>query len=94
MRFYTGRCFRRVPQSHLHREHGSWNRSKKSGYRVMQAKVEGGKVVEYGVLRRGLPRQGERQRVGRPVDIQVMPDGALLVSDDHANAIYRIAYRK
>ena len=31
---------------------------------------------------------------GRPVDIQVMPDGAMLVSDDHANAIYRIAFNK
>jgi glucose/arabinose dehydrogenase len=31
---------------------------------------------------------------GRPVDVQVMPDGALLVSDDHANCIYRIAYKR
>ena len=31
---------------------------------------------------------------GRPVDILVMPDGALLVSDDRAGAIYRIAYGK
>jgi glucose/arabinose dehydrogenase len=29
---------------------------------------------------------------GRPVDVQVMPDGALLVSDDEAGAIYRITY--
>jgi glucose/arabinose dehydrogenase len=31
---------------------------------------------------------------GRPVDVLVMPDGALLVSDDHAGAIYRISYRR
>ena len=35
-----------------------------------------------------------RKAWGRPVDVQVMPDGALLVSDDKAGAIYRISYEK
>jgi glucose/arabinose dehydrogenase len=95
MRFYTGAMF---PPEYRNRifiaEHGSWNRSKKSGYRVMQAKVEGGKVVEYGVFAEGFLDVATNRAWGRPVDVQVMPDGALLVSDDHANAIYRIAYRK
>jgi glucose/arabinose dehydrogenase len=95
MRFYTGSMF---PEAYRNRvfiaEHGSWNRSKKSGYRVMQAKVEGGKVVEYGVFAEGFLDAATDRAWGRPVDVQVMPDGALLVSDDHANAIYRIAYRK
>jgi glucose/arabinose dehydrogenase len=95
MRFYTGSMF---PPEYANRifiaEHGSWNRSKKSGYRVMQAKVENGKVVEYGVFAEGFLDAASDSAWGRPVDVQVMPDGALLVSDDHAGAIYRIAYRK
>ncbi len=95
MRFYTGSMF---PAEYRHRifiaEHGSWNRSKKSGYRVMTARVEGGKVVEHRVFLEGFLDAAADRAWGRPVDVQVMPDGALLVSDDHANAIYRIAYRK
>jgi glucose/arabinose dehydrogenase len=94
MRFYTGSMF---PAEYSNRifiaEHGSWNRSKKSGYRVMQAKVENGKVVDYGVFAEGWLDKDADQAWGRPVDVQVMPDGALLVSDDTGNAIYRISYR-
>jgi glucose/arabinose dehydrogenase len=95
MRFYTGALF---PAEYRNRifiaEHGSWNRSRKSGYRVMTAKVEGGKVVEHRVFAEGFLDAATDRAWGRPVDVQVMPDGALLVSDDHANAIYRIAYKK
>ena len=91
MRFYTGSMF---PPEYRNRifiaEHGSWNRSKKSGYRVMQAKVEGGKVVDYGAFAEGFLDVPSDTAWGRPVDVQVMPDGALLVSDDTGNAIYRI----
>ena len=94
MRFYTGAMF---PPEYRNQvfiaEHGSWNRSRKSGYRVMRAKVEAGRVVDYGVFAEGFLDAGADQAWGRPVDVQVMPDGALLVSDDHANAIYRIAWR-
>jgi glucose/arabinose dehydrogenase len=94
MRFYTGGMF---PAEYRNRifvaEHGSWNRSKKSGYRVMQAKVEGGKVVDYGVFAEGFLDAASDSAWGRPVDVLVMPDGALLVSDDHAGAIYRITHR-
>ena len=94
MRFYTGSMF---PAEYANRifiaEHGSWNRSKKSGYRVMQAKVENGKVVDYGVFAEGWLDKGADEAWGRPVDVLVMPDGALLVSDDTADAIYRISYR-
>ena len=94
VRFYAGAMF---PAEFRHRvfiaEHGSWNRSKKSGYRVMQATVEGGKVVGYGVFAEGWLDVPADRAWGRPVDVQVMPDGALLVSDDSANVIYRISYR-
>ena len=95
MRFYTGSMF---PPEYRDRifiaEHGSWNRSRKSGYRVMQAKVEGGKVVEYGVFAEGFLDVPSDSAWGRPVDIQQMPDGSILVSDDHAGAIYRITYKR
>jgi hypothetical protein len=94
MRFYTGSMF---PAEYRNRifiaEHGSWNRSKKNGYRVMQAKVEKGKVVDYGVFAEGWLDKDADEAWGRPVDVQVMPDGALLVSDDTGDAIYRISYR-
>ena len=93
MRFYTGSMF---PGEYRNRifiaEHGSWNRSKKSGYRVMTARLEGNKVVDHTVFAEGFLDAAADSAWGRPVDVLVMPDGALLVSDDEANAIYRISY--
>jgi glucose/arabinose dehydrogenase len=95
MRFYTGSMF---PAEYRDRvfiaEHGSWNRSKKSGYRVVSAKIEDGQVVDVQPFAEGLLDAAGDSAWGRPVDVQVMPDGALLVSDDQANAIYRISYSK
>jgi len=94
MRFYTGGMFpaeyRNAP---IWTEHGSWNRSTPIGYRVMRARLDGSRVVSVEPFAEGwLGRGGARW--GRPVDVEVMPDGALLVSDDHAGAIYRITYRR
>ena len=92
MRFYTGASFPAEYRNNIFiAEHGSWNRSKKIGYRVARVVVEGGRVLKHEVFAEGW-LQGESVW-GRPVDIEVMPDGSLLVSDDHAGAIYRIAYR-
>jgi glucose/arabinose dehydrogenase len=95
MRFYTGSMF---PIEYKNRifiaEHGSWNRSKKSGYRLMTAKVEGGKVVDHKVFADGFLDVGADSAWGRPVDVLQLPDGSLLVSDDHADAIYRITYTR
>ena len=92
MRFYTGASFPAEYRNNIFiAEHGSWNRSKKIGYRVARVVVEGGRVSKHEVFAEGW-LQGE-SAWGRPVDIEVMPDGSLLVSDDHAGAIYRIAYR-
>ena len=92
MRFYTGNQFPAEYRNNIFvAEHGSWNRSKKIGYRVARVVVEGGRVLKHEVFAEGW-LQGESVW-GRPVDLEVMPDGSLLVSDDHAGAIYRIAYR-
>lgn len=94
MRFYTGEMFPEKYRGGMFiAEHGSWNRSKKIGYRVAFAReaeeAEEGVAVE--VFASGW-LQGESVS-GRPVDVLVMPDGALLVSDDYADVIYRISYR-
>jgi len=92
MRFYTGNQF---PAEYRNRifiaEHGSWNRSKKSGYRVMMVTLKDNKLDKYEVFAEGW-LQGENNW-GRPVDVLVMPDGSMLISEDQAGVIYRISYQ-
>jgi glucose/arabinose dehydrogenase len=96
MRFYTGKQFpARYRNAIFVAEHGSWNRSRKIGYRVMAAILDGDRVVAYEPFASGwLRNTGTPQETvsGRPADVLIMPDGSLLVSDDHAGAIYRISY--
>ena len=102
MKFYTGRMF---PEQYRNQifvaEHGSWNRSQPQGYRIMLIKVQGNKAVSYTPFAEGWLR-GIRSAKGntaigdawgRPADVLVMPDGALLVSDDEAGVIYRIVHK-
>jgi glucose/arabinose dehydrogenase len=93
MRFYTGTMFPAEYKNQIFiAEHGSWNRSVPIGYRITLVKVENNQAKSYEVFAEGW-LQG-RTAWGRPVDVLVMPDGALLVSDDHAGCIYRIWYKK
>lgn len=72
-------------------EHGSWNRSKKSGYRVMMADIDdNNKMSNYQPLIKGWLNDDTQEVWGRPVDIEPMSDGSLLISDDFADAIYRV----
>ena len=91
VRFYTGQMF---PDKYLGQifiaEHGSWNRSKKIGYRVALVRLEGGVPVAYEPFAEGWLQNESFS--GRPVDLLVLGDGSMLVSDDHANKIYRISY--
>ena len=93
MRFYTGTMF---PEEYRNQifiaEHGSWNRSEPLGYRVMLVRLDasGTRAVKYEPFAEGWLQQGRAW--GRPADVLVMPDGALLVSDDAADTIYRISY--
>ena len=91
MKFYTGRMF---PDQYRNQifiaEHGSWNRTAPIGYRISLVRLEKGRAVDYTVFAQGWLQQDSAW--GRPVDVLVMPDGALLVSDDRAGAIYRIRY--
>jgi len=94
VRFYTGNRFPARYRGHLFvAQHGSWNRSEPTGYRVvwLQFNNRNEPVAEH-VFAKGWLRPGGRV-MGRPVDILEMPDGALLVSDDMRGVIYRISYR-
>jgi len=104
MRFYTGKMF---PEEYRNQiiiaEHGSWNRSIPQGYRLSLVKLDGNKVVSYtrfaeGWLRGMKPAPAGGAMIGdvwgRPADVLVMPDGALLVSDDKAGVVYRISYAR
>jgi len=92
MRFYVGRMFPAAYRDAVFiAEHGSWNRSRKSGYRVVVAhvgksgRVNGSEPFLTGFL------DGETT-LGRPADVQPMRDGSLLVSDDQNGVIYRITF--
>jgi len=93
MRFYTGKMFPAGYSGDVFvAQHGSWNRSAKTGYRIVRVMMRGGKAVNHEVFAQGW-LQGQRDW-GRPVDVLVLPDGSMLVSDDKADAVYRIVYEK
>jgi glucose/arabinose dehydrogenase len=93
MRFYTGAMF---PSEYRNQvfiaEHGSWNRSTPIGYRISLVQLDNARGVSYRTFAEGWLQN--HKAWGRPVDVLVAPDGALLVSDDEAGAIYRIVYKK
>lgn len=92
MRFYTGSMFPPEYRNQIFiAEHGSWNRTKKIGYRISLVRLRDDKVVAYEPFASGW-LQDERAW-GRPADVLVLPDGSLLVADDQADAIYRITYK-
>jgi glucose/arabinose dehydrogenase len=94
MRFYTGKMF---PEDYrgsaIIAEHGSWNREKKLGYRLMRVRLDGDRAVSYEPFVTGFLDEAKDEVWGRPVDVEMLDDGSMLVSDDHAGAVYRITYR-
>lgn len=94
MKFYRGSQF---PSEYKNRifiaQHGSWNRSKKSGYRIVTVALDGAdKAKPMEIFAEGW-LQNEKAS-GRPVDLLELPDGSLLISDDQEGKIYRITYEK
>ncbi len=94
IRFYEGDLF---PASYKHQlfiaKHGSWNRSKKSGYEVVLARMDStGTVTGQEAFATGWLDAESQEAWGRPVDVQELKDGSLLISDDVANCIYRVTY--
>ena len=89
--FYTGSMF---PAEYKNRmflaQRGAWNRTEKSGYKVMMVTLRTGDVPKYEVFAEGWLQNN--QPWGRPVYTKQMKDGSLLISDDYAGAIYRVSY--
>jgi glucose/arabinose dehydrogenase len=100
--FYTGSMFpARFKNAAIIAEHGSWNRSTPSGYRVMAAFTDGRKVTGYepfldGFLPGSASALGGRGAMGvtsgRPADALQLPDGSILISDDTGNRLIRVSY--
>jgi glucose/arabinose dehydrogenase len=95
MRFYTGTMFPpEYKNAIIIAEHGSWNRARKLGFRVMVVRLDGNKAVSYEPLITGWLDEQSDQAWGRPVDVEVLDDGSLLISDDWKGVLYRVTYRK
>ena len=94
LKFYNGNMF---PNEYLGdvfiAEHGSWNRSKKIGYRITRVKIEENKAISYEPFIYGWLNDDEQEAWGRPVDILILDDGSMLISDDKADVIYRVSYK-
>jgi glucose/arabinose dehydrogenase len=95
LKFCTGAMFPEKYRNNIFiAEHGSWNRSKKIGYKISLVKVENNsKAVSYETFASGWLDNESQKAWGRPVDVLMLPDGSMLVSDDFANVIYRISYK-
>ena len=92
IRFYRGQSFpERYRGAAFVAQHGSWNRTRKSGYRVVLLEPD----AATGGFRESdfvLGFEIDEDVIGRPVDVLDGPDGALYISDDYAGAIYRVSY--
>jgi glucose/arabinose dehydrogenase len=104
MRFYTGSMFpARYRNAAIIAQHGSWNRSKPSGYRVMVAFTNGRRVTGYETFLDGfMPNResapggwgAQAASSGRPADVLQLSDGSVLISDDTGNRILRVSYHR
>ncbi|TDT45250.1 glucose/arabinose dehydrogenase [Maribacter spongiicola] len=93
IKFYTGAMF---PAEYTGKafiaEHGSWNRSKKVGYRIMMVDIQDGEAISTEPFIDGWLDEVAQKATGRPVDILMLKDGSMLISDDFGDAIYRVSY--
>ncbi|MEP4532526.1 MAG: sorbosone dehydrogenase family protein [Cyclobacteriaceae bacterium] len=93
LKFYTGDMFPAAYKNKiLIAEHGSWNRSDKIGYRVTMVTELNGKGQSYEPFIYGWLNETEQTSWGRPVDVLILKDGSILISDDQSGTIYRVSY--
>lgn len=92
IKFYSGDSFPKYFKNGAFvAQHGSWNRSKKVGYKVLFMKFEDGEVISSETFIDGW-LQGE-ESWGTPVTPLFLKDGTMLISDDTSDSIFRVAYR-
>ena len=88
LKFYNGNMFPNEYKGDIFiAEHGSWNRSKKIGYRITRVKIKENKAISYEPFIYGWLNNEEQEAWGRPVDILILDDGSMLISDDKADLI-------
>jgi glucose/arabinose dehydrogenase len=96
--FYDGKMFPKEYQGDAFVAlHGSWNRQKLTGYKIIRVRFKDGKLVgnSYEDFVSGwLPDENSNEVWGRPVGLLVATDGALLITDDGANKVWRVSYGK
>ena len=93
LKFYDGDMFPEEYKGDIFiAEHGSWNRTKKIGYRITRVKIKDNKSVGYEPFISGWLEKDINNAWGRPVDVVILEDGSMLISDDYANVIYRVTY--
>ncbi|MGR9086864.1 MAG: PQQ-dependent sugar dehydrogenase [Gammaproteobacteria bacterium] len=93
MRFYRGGQFPEPYKNQLFvAHHGSWNRTKPDGYRIVLVRFIHDKAVSEEVFISGWLTDSD-DILGRPVDLLTLPDGSLLISDDHLGVIYKVEYK-
>jgi glucose/arabinose dehydrogenase len=95
--FYTGRMFPAAYRGDAFVAlHGSWNRSKRTGYKIIRVRFKNGRPVGgYDDFLTGWMMGEESKDVwGRPVGLLVLKDGSMLIADDGAHKIWRVAYSK
>ncbi len=93
LKFYTGNMFPETYKNQIFvARHGSWNRTKKNGYDISLVKIQNNKSSGRETFASGWLDEASQKAWGRPVDVLLLQDGSMLVSDDTANVIYRISY--
>jgi glucose/arabinose dehydrogenase len=94
--FYEGKMFPREYRGNAFVAlHGSWNRTKRTGYKIIRIRFRDGKPIGgYDDFLTGwMLDENSRDVWGRPVGLLVLPDGSMLITDDGANKIWRVTYR-
>jgi glucose/arabinose dehydrogenase len=95
--FYDGKMFPAEYQGDAFVAlHGSWNRQKLTGYKIIRVRFQNGKPVVSGYedfLTGWLPNENSAEVWGRPVGLLVNADGSLLIADDGAKKIWRVSYK-
>jgi glucose/arabinose dehydrogenase len=94
--FYNGKMFPREYRGDAFVAlHGSWNRTKRTGYKIIRIRFKNAKPISgYDDFLTGwMLDENQREVWGRPVGLLVLPDGSMLITDDGANKIWRVAYR-
>lgn len=96
--FYQGKMFPKEYQGDAFVAlHGSWNREKLTGYKVIRVRFKDGKLIgnSYEDFVSGwLPNESSNEVWGRPVGLLVAADGSLLIADDGGNKIWRVSFGK